>query len=118
MPGSELVQSLCRVLTGAFPIAQSVAQADDFSGRQMDQSRPLSAEVIRAVRAYLQLLHRPLPTHDGGSIDVFAELESDDVLGVPSAVIDALRIVTDNERTDHVLSVISASGSHRFAAAN
>ncbi len=36
-PGSELVNSLGRVLTGAFPIAQSVVQADDFSGRQMDQ---------------------------------------------------------------------------------
>ncbi len=118
LPGSELVQSLGRVLTGAFPIAQSVVQADDFSGRQMDQSRPLSAEVIRTVRAYLHLTNRPLPVQEGGAFDVFAELEADDVLGVPSAVIDALRNVTDNERTDHVLSVISANGSHRFATAN
>lgn len=118
LPGSELMQSLGRVLTGAFPIAQSVVQADDFSGRQRDQSRPLSAEVIRTVRAYLHLIQRPLPVQDGGETDPFEELEMDDVLSVPSAVIDALRAVVSDERTDQVLSVISASGSHRFAAAN
>ncbi len=118
LPGSELVQSLGRVLTGAFPIAQSVVQADDFSGRQRDQSRPLSAEVIRTVRAYLKLIQRPLPAQDGGEFDPFTELETDDVLSVPSAVIDALRQVTTDERNDHVLSVISASGSHRFATVN
>lgn len=118
LPGSELVQSLGRVLTGAFPIAQSVVQADDFSGRQRDQSRPLSAEVIRTVRAYLHLIQRPLPAQDGGQTDPFEELEMDDVLSVPSAVIDALRTVINDERTEQVLSVISASGSHRFAAAN
>jgi hypothetical protein len=117
-PGSELVQSLGRVLTGAFPIAQSVAQADDFSGRQRDQSRPLSAEVIRTVRAYLQQIQCPLPAEHGRETDPFEELEMDDVLSVPSAVIDALRAVVSDERTDQVLSVISASGSHRFAAAN
>jgi hypothetical protein len=117
-PGSELVQSLGRVLTGAFPIAQSVAQADDFSGRQRDQSRPLSAEVIRTVRAYLQQIQCPLPAENGREADPFEELEMDDVLSVPSAVIDALRAVVSDERTDQVLSVISATGSHRFAGAN
>lgn len=118
LPGSELVQSLGRVLTGAFPIAQSVVQADDFSGRQRDQSRPLSAEVIRTVRAYLQLLHSPLPAQEGREADPFADLEMDDVLSVPSAVIDALRTVVSDERTDQVLSVISASGSHRIVTAH
>lgn len=118
LPGSELVESLGRVLTGAFPIAQSVVQSDDFSGRQRDQSRPLSAEVIRTVRAYLHLIQRPLPVQEGRETDPFTELEMDDVLSVPSAVIDALRTVVSDERTDQVLSVISASGSHRFAAAN
>ncbi len=118
LPGSELVNSLGRVLTGAFPIAQSVVQADDFSGRQMDQSRPLSAEVIRTVRAYLKLLHRPLPGQNGRPFDVFAELESDDVLGVPTAVIDVLRQVTENERNDHVLAVISSSVKPHLAGVN
>jgi K+-sensing histidine kinase KdpD len=110
-PGSELVQSLGRVLTG-------VVQADDFSGRQRDQSRPLSAEVIRTVRAYLHLIQRPLPAQHGNEFDPFAELETDDVLSVPSAVIDALRAAVHDERNDQVLSVISATGSHRFAGVN
>lgn len=118
LPGSELVNSLGRVLTGAFPIAQSVVQSDDFSGRQMDQSRPLSAEVIRTVRAYLKLQHRPLPAQNGGEFDVFAELEADDVLGVPTAVIDALRLVTETERNDHVLSVISSSVKRHVVVVN
>ncbi len=74
--------------------------------------------MIRTVRAYLKLLHRPLPAQKGGEFDVFAELESDDVLGVPTAVIDALRQVTENERNDHVLSAISSSLKPHLAAVN
>lgn len=89
--GSELVRSLGGVLTGAFPIAQSVVQADDWRVRELGHTAPLGAEIVRAARAFEERLANA--GHDASlSVDnILAELQTDDSLALSATVLDALR---------------------------
>jgi len=89
--GSELVCSLGSVLTTAFPIAQWVTQDHRLSNPH--QHAPVSAEIIRAARAYDQKLHSAFRDPQSTPADVWQDLKRDDALHLPPAVLHALRQV-------------------------
>lgn len=92
--GTELVQSLGSVLTGAFPL---LLTSDD-EPTPTDEKAPFGARILRAVRGYETLAHPvfggdPLP--DG---EILTELECDTEADYHPAVLHALAEVLDADK--------------------
>jgi hypothetical protein len=92
--GTELVQSLGTVLTGAFPLLLS--QSHTTHGDSED-SLPFGARIIRTVRAYVQLESDPWE-HGGQSSEMLVDdLQTDLEIEHHPAVLHALRQVVSGD---------------------
>jgi hypothetical protein len=93
--GSELVQSLGSVLSGAFPLllSQSAIPSPDAA----PAGAPFGAQIIRTVRAYVELADEPWegdqPDHD----EILAQLRADVEAAHHPAVLHALECVVAGE---------------------
>ncbi len=72
--GTELVQSLGSVLSGAFPLLLNQTQGD---GTGFSSDTPFGARILGTVRAYVQLLNDPWDDVQRTSEDVLEELRTD-----------------------------------------
>ena len=91
--GTELVQSLGSILTGAFPLVLSQTEAGDVENEEM----PFSARILRTVRAYDELVHG---LWDGGihdPMEAIEELDSDIDADHHPAVLHALEEVLQSQ---------------------
>ncbi|MEZ6065693.1 MAG: hypothetical protein R3B90_08290 [Planctomycetaceae bacterium] len=91
--GSELVQSLGPVLTGAFPILLNTAKTP--ANNEVASNVPFGARIIRTVRAYLELADDPWETGDRKPREIVAQLRSDSDSTFHPAVLHALESVVD-----------------------
>ncbi|MBI1345979.1 hypothetical protein GC163_06790 [bacterium] len=98
--GSELVCSLGNVLTSAFPIAQWVTQ--DHRVSNPERRAPVTAEIIRAARAYDLRLHSTFRPADSTPLDVWQEMQQDDGLNLPDPVLQALHRVITSGSTSRI----------------
>lgn len=71
--GTELVQSLGSVLTGAFPLLLNQTMADDIENEDM----PFGARILRTVRAYDELVHGLWDGAINDPAEAIEELKSD-----------------------------------------
>ncbi len=94
--GTELVESLGSVLTGAFPLL--LTQSDEPSEIQGDKV-PFGARIIRTVRAYDQLTHNVYDGVTPSARDVLEDLESDHDADYHPAVLHALDEVIHAQAT-------------------
>ncbi|HEX3870811.1 MAG TPA: HD domain-containing phosphohydrolase [Pirellulales bacterium] len=100
--GSDLVQSLATVLSGALPLICCSEESFDI-GSPTAVSRPsvdaaLAAQIIRAVRAYGVLADRQSTITPGTPQELVEELRCDDSVGCHPTVFDALeRVVLASE---------------------
>lgn len=97
-PGSELVQSLGPVLSGAFPIllGQSNHQGSDPNGPEI----PFSSRIIRTVRAYIDLVDDPWESGEANPKDLLDQLRCDTETEHHPAVLHALETVATQESAD------------------
>lgn len=92
--GTELVQSLGSVLTGAFPLMLTQSgQPNDLSGDCV----PFGARIIRTVRAYDHLAHGSFSGSAPYLRDVLSELECDHEADHHPAVLHALGEVLESQ---------------------
>lgn len=92
--GTELVQSLGGVLTGAFPLL--LTQSD--SGELNSDKTPFGARIIRTVRAFDHLVHSVFGGTAVTASDAVDELSSDSDSDFHPAVLHALQEVLDAEQ--------------------
>ncbi|MCA9053401.1 MAG: hypothetical protein KDA75_06165 [Planctomycetaceae bacterium] len=95
--GSELVQSLGPVLSGAFPIL--LAQAKDDPMRQLELEMPFGCRIIRSVRSYVELADDPWETGDSAPLDLLNTLRTDSGIEHHPAVLHALQEVIESEES-------------------
>ncbi|MCA9026415.1 MAG: hypothetical protein KDA86_14505 [Planctomycetaceae bacterium] len=88
--GTELVESLGSVLTGAFPLL--LTQTDEPARLQGDKV-PFGARIIRTVRAYDHLTQNVYGSSVPSAKDVLEEMESDHDADYHPAVLHALEEV-------------------------
>ncbi len=93
--GSELVQSLSPVLSGAFPLLLN--QTHPIGGDGNASDIPFGARIIRAVRAYIELADDPWETGDTTPRDLVDQLRQETEVEYHPAVLDALEQVVENE---------------------
>jgi K+-sensing histidine kinase KdpD len=103
--GTELVQSLGSVLTGAFPLLLTQSESGELATDRM----PFGARIIRSVRAFDHLIHSVF----GGTViseeDAIQELSSDVDADYHPAVLHALAEVLQQERGEAAEPAASAS---------
>ncbi len=107
--GTELVESLGSVLTGAFPLllTQSGGPANEMAGDRI----PFGARIIHTVRAYDQLAHSTLSGSSPSVEEALADLESDHDADHHPAVLHALTEVLQSSGV-RLSSPETASGEH------
>lgn len=93
--GTELVQSLSPVLSGAFPLLLNQAHPD--GGVSGGADVPFGARIIRAVRAYIELADDPWETGDTTPCDLVEQLRHETEVEHHPAVLDALEQVVEHE---------------------
>ena len=91
--GTELVQSLGCVLTGAFPLLLTQSESGELSTERM----PFGARIIRTVRAFDHLIHSVFGGAAISEKDALQELSSDTDADYHPAVLHALGEVLDAE---------------------
>lgn len=94
--GTELVQSLGSVLTGAFPLVLNHAEAGEVSEDEI----PFGARVLQTVRAYDDLVHEAWEGVGDQTLDAIEELKSDIDAEHHPAVLHALEEVVDSDGVD------------------
>lgn len=102
--GTELVQSLGAVLSGAFPLLLNQTPTE---GKNAFNSldAPFGARIIHTVRAYLQMVDDPWDDDNRSPSEIVEELRSDSESGHHPAVL-------------HALSEVVLSSKYRAALAN
>lgn len=90
--GTELVESLGNVLTGAFPLLLKQHDNEGEFDGQVDVDEPFGSRIIRTVRAY-DVLRSDVWGGNGDPLDAIEELESDLETAHHPAVLHALRDV-------------------------
>lgn len=105
--GTELVQSLGPVLSGAFPILLS--QTNPVTPETSSGDVPFGARIIRAVRAYIDLADDPWETGDSKPQDLVEQLRGEQEMEFHPAVLHALEHVVQNEpaQPDGIKEVLS-----------
>lgn len=93
--GSELVQSLGPVLTGAFPLLLSQAKASPLDRNQSEL--PFGAKIIQTVRSYVELADDPWRTGDARPQELLEQLRVETGVEHHPAVLHALQSVIDSE---------------------
>jgi len=93
--GTELVQSLGPVLSGAFPILLS--QSDRSAEDPTAVETPFGAKIIRTVRAYIELADDPWETGDSKPLDLVEQLKAESETEHHPAVLHALTQVVEAE---------------------
>jgi hypothetical protein len=93
--GSELVQSLGPVLSGAFPILLSQAKASPIERPVADM--PFGAKIIQTVRSYVELADDPWRTGDAHPQEMLDQLRHDSSVEHHPAVLHALESVVESE---------------------
>lgn len=91
--GSDLVQSLGSVMSGAFPLLlnQTGSNSEDFNRPEV----PFGARIIRVVRAYVDLADDPWESGDVKPLEVVEQLRGDAESDYHPAVLHALEEVVD-----------------------
>jgi hypothetical protein len=110
--GSELVQSLGPVLTGAFPILLN--QTKSTEADLLSSDVPFGARVIRTVRAYLELADDPWETGDIKPHEIVEHLRNDNDQAFHPAVLHALEtVVATSSPSDSAVGtqVVESSGA-------
>ena len=104
--GSELVQSLGNVLTGAFPLLINQVEADEPETTN-DEARPLGACIIRTVREYETQNRSAWSGAENNPLSILEQLQSEDEQEHHPAVLHALEKVLQKE-TEESNAVIEA----------
>ncbi len=94
--GSELVQSLGPVLSGAFPILLSQTQSNG-SLDHPERDQPFGARIIQTVRSYVELSDDPWRTGDSGPLELLEQLKVESGVEHHPAVLHALQAVVESE---------------------
>jgi len=94
--GTELVESLGSVLTGAFPLL--LTQSDQSTEMYGDKV-PFGARILRTVRAYDHLIHNVYSGAVPSAEDILEELESDHDADYHPAVLHAFEEVLKSQET-------------------
>lgn len=94
--GTELVQSLGSVLTGAFPLLLTQSE----SGELTSDKTPFGARIIRTVRAFDHLVNSVFGGTEVNAADAIQELSSDPDADYHPAVLHALEQVLEAEQRD------------------
>jgi K+-sensing histidine kinase KdpD len=109
--GTELVQSLGSVLTGAFPLLLTQAESGELSNDKI----PFGARIIRTVRAFDHLVNSVFGGTEVTGADAIEELSSDTDADFHPAVLHALKeVLTADEPT---ASFADRSGRQEAVAA-
>jgi hypothetical protein len=90
--GSELVQSLGKVLTSAFPLLLNQMEAGEVGEGESD-TQPFGSQILRTVKAYDDLVHGQWSSTHLNSQEALDELESDVDAEHHPAVLHALEKV-------------------------
>ena len=93
--GTELVQLLGSVLTGAFPLVLNQAGAEEMS----DEEMPFGAHILRTVRAYDELVCNLWNDDTEHAQDAIEELENDLEANHHPAVLHALKEILVTQET-------------------
>lgn len=112
--GTELVQSLGSVLTGAFPLLLNQANSGNSDAAP---PLPFGARIIRTVRAFVQLESDPWEHGDRSLDGLVDELQADIEVEHHPAVMHALRQVVTGVETPSTIA-IGSQRSGRAEAAN
>jgi K+-sensing histidine kinase KdpD len=94
--GTELVQSLGSVLTGAFPLLLTQSESGELATDRM----PFGARIIRTVRAFDHMIHNVFGGAAISEQDAVQELCSDSDAEYHPAVLHALKEVLEAERAE------------------
>ncbi len=112
--GSDLVQSLASVVSGALPLICSENGFDTAAPKQSSSNSidaALSAQIIRAARAYDRIVHESVGPLSASNAQILEELRGDDELGCHASVIQALEQVVRNQPVRVSSPTISAEPS-------
>lgn len=103
--GTELVQSLGSVLTGAFPLLLTQTEA----GQLASDKIPFGGRIIRTVRAFDHLVHSVFSGTAVTPADAVEELSSDADADFHPAVLHALSEVLESEALDSAVTPRAAT---------
>jgi HD domain len=110
--GTELVHSLGRVLTGAFPLILNLNDDPTYEltdpGTARTGDPPFGARIIRTVREFDRLLHGDLGELGASPREVISELRHDAAANHHPAVLHALQRVVIREMFDRATEAQSA----------
>jgi hypothetical protein len=106
--GSDLVQSLGSVMSGAFPLLLNQTGTGAEAGRS---EVPFGAKIIRVVRAYVDLADDPWETGDVSPQEIVDQLRCDSESDHHPAALHALEEVVGEKQPAHVAEKEPAAAS-------